>query len=621
MQNRRQRLELAPSRRQQQQQLPGHRYSIAEEKGGRMRRPTAIMRANVEVARLMGMPGSKQRNLSQDDMTQEEEAPQHLSTTRSKKCENVVVNPITSTDHHNITDGAPPSSSSCHSDGGPQSAIKSHVEDKRDRSGGSRSVSGRSSGGSRHGISHSQAARPVPLPVVQAMPPALGEQPLVLTNVSVQAIISATLPTSELTSTTAMNGRPIQGVLVRAASNVVDVNPHKRKRRPPGWLAEHEQGEEELMDDDEEDLQAPTSAAAPSDKRRNAETANKKRPIACVSASVCSNADEDEHGLVQSVPCAVAVLGVLPPAAARSRGSMPPPVATSTSIMSERSPKSRQHSSSSNDKERERKLQRDSSRDGKEAVGEDAYQISFGDLPSPRMIEVVRAKEIHLPQWRLLPMELVPAPLLSGWVPPRRATEHSKDRRGGTHTKSRRIRSHAGGDEDISEVHSNEDRGDDELYERRHVRTLERAIAAARSVARMLAQKERQKQQQATSDGKPGDGPRNLTEEEEWRFRPSELAALCAAQRMGPAESVETADVARHAQRSSKPRCHTGPESCSALSRLPESSIDDLGLQVRQVFLAEWVETAEGVMQTVSAKMGIALTIKIRPATRLGVAT
>ena len=80
MQKRRQRLELAHERARSHPHalhaLHAPRgYSIAEEKGGRMRRPTAIMRSNVEVARLMAVPGSKQRQLSQDEYGYGEEAP------------------------------------------------------------------------------------------------------------------------------------------------------------------------------------------------------------------------------------------------------------------------------------------------------------------------------------------------------------------------------------------------------------------------------------------------------------------------------------------------------------------------------------------------------------------
>ena len=40
-----------------------------------------------------------------------------------------------------------------------------------------------------------------------------------------------------------------------------------------------------------------------------------------------------------------------------------------------------------------------------------AQPPSAGDLPSPRVIEVIRAKEIHLPQWRILPRAQTPRSL------------------------------------------------------------------------------------------------------------------------------------------------------------------------------------------------------------------
>ena len=50
----------------------------------RMRRPTAIMRSNVEVARMMGVPGSKQRHLNANDIEAEKEQPQHLCSARPR---------------------------------------------------------------------------------------------------------------------------------------------------------------------------------------------------------------------------------------------------------------------------------------------------------------------------------------------------------------------------------------------------------------------------------------------------------------------------------------------------------------------------------------------------------
>lgn len=94
-----------------------------------------------------------------------------------------------------------------------------------------------------------------------------------------------------------------------------------------------------------------------------------------------------------------------------------------------------------------------------EAVAEDAFQVYVGDLPSPRIIEVVRPKELQVPQWRRI-------------ASPCRGEDGNLD----------------------DDAESSEDDIADETYERRHLRTLERAITAARTVARKLAAQERQKQ-------------------------------------------------------------------------------------------------------------------------------
>lgn len=91
------------------------------------------------------------------------------------------------------------------------------------------------------------------------------------------------------------------------------------------------------------------------------------------------------------------------------------------------------------------------------------------------------------------------------------------------------------------EVYSSSEEGEedavaDAVYDQRHGRTLERAIAAARAVARAMLLKERQKQQQhGHHSGGNGIGEpllKPMTALDEWKFRPSELAALCAARKM-----------------------------------------------------------------------------------------
>ena len=201
MQKRRQRLELAHERARSHPHalhaLHAPRgYSIAEEKGGRMRRPTAIMRSNVEVARLMAVPGSKQRQLSQDEYGYGEEAPQHLSTTRNKRAEAV--------DEAHGGGGAAAHGTNGHTTQAPPG--EPPLSAKRDRSGGARSGGGRPSGGARHGGSNVHG-RVVPLPIVQAVPSVLIEplRSIVRRNRGVLRARAASTPTVQ--GAAAMLGR------------------------------------------------------------------------------------------------------------------------------------------------------------------------------------------------------------------------------------------------------------------------------------------------------------------------------------------------------------------------------------------------------------------------------
>ena len=563
MQKRRQRLEEAPLKAQQaaqQAKLPYHRYSIAEEKGGRVRKPTAIMRSNVEVARLMGMPGSKQRTLSQDDIEAEKPAPQHLSTTRREAKGTTAAEEAAM-----VSKGCNGAASGDGGEERPRSA-GGRSAGRRPQADGSNSGRGGGGFGSR------------PLPVVLSVPSVLVES-AVLTNAVVQAVLPPGIPSTPDGSAPSPARRLITASLVRGGGE----SSTKRKRRPPGWLAEHEQqGDDEGMEGLEEAEGgggAPPSSAGSASSRASA--MSKKRQIASVVASIAHN-----QGAISDDPatfatnggsgpvalCAVAVIGVLPPPAARSRGAMAPPLGgPATAAVTERSPR-RQHSSDgpqSGEKEKgsrersggggERRPQKDARETSKDAVSDDAF--SFGDLPSPRIIEVVRPKEIHLPKWRLIAPGHLPPPLRAEWKVEggsgrRRAAAQGRGNstrlgEGGSSSSSSSSKPDGGGA--AAGEGDGDDGSSDEVYERRHGRTLERAIAAARSVARMLAQKERQKQQQASSsDSKAGNGHKPaadarrapLTEEEEWRFRPSELAALCAAQRMSLDGDGSEADLA-----------------------------------------------------------------------------
>jgi hypothetical protein len=220
----------------------------------------------------MAVPGSKQRQLSQDEYGYGEEAPQHLSTTRHKRAE--------AADEAHGGGGA-----AAHGTNGQTTQAPSGeppLSAKRDRSGGARSGGGRPSGGARHGGSNVHG-RAVPLPIVQAVPSVLTEPVLVITNATIQAILPAGV--HEELPNMGVQRRVVSGVIVRsgasgaggsgsgagsgagagagaagstaggaavggavgtaaAAGSSADASALKRKRQPPARLADYENGDE-----------------------------------------------------------------------------------------------------------------------------------------------------------------------------------------------------------------------------------------------------------------------------------------------------------------------------------------------------------------------------------------
>ena len=558
MWQRRQLLQQAPVRQQHAQPQPHlaktQRSSMNEERGGRTRKPTAIMRSNVEVARLMGMPGSKQRQLSADDIEHEREAPQHLTSSRNIKEKGP--------DDDGDGGGAAVAALSSAASAAP--FITSPPSDV-----GSRRV--------QRVPSDTPDAAPPDAPnlsTVASVPAALAEMPCVLTDVVLQAVVpprALLLSPSDNSSAghspggsvafkiCDTNRQVVSGVLVRGGEAVLvrdaeDLQPsNKRKRRTPGWLEGHERDDDGEGEEEEADGYAKGSAnrsggEAPASSSFHGRRAQ-RRVVSSVAATVVaaggSQLLQDAARGAHLAPCAVAVLGVLPPPMSPQRhprsASMPPPLVDGERSR-DRLAEGGRSARDSQERPRDRTHTSHRSHSGdKDALSADAFEISFGGLPSPRIIQVVRPKEIHLPQWRVLPAASIPVPLRDG-APPA-AESSGRGKRGGGDKHSRPKHS-TGKDADAKDLEGSADA----VYERRHARTLERAITAARSVAAMLAQKERQKQhangtasshdKSAAAADKSGGGepPGKMTEEEkarfEERFRPSELAALCAAQRM-----------------------------------------------------------------------------------------
>jgi len=564
-----------------QKQLAAKRNAVTDEhESKRTRRPTAIMRQNVEFARLMGMPGTKQKHMSVSDLVEDKPAPQHLSGSRNRERETKpqlpqsrelrpqlsqprepkpqapktpvakaqpaskpqpVVNkpqptpskPLptpskpsaiatpTSKPSTAATPTSKPSSATTPTSkplgSGGNGMVGAVVANSNSGSNGGSGISGvcgNAAAGTAAGI-HAGAAtaprvrkaeasnatpRPTinghlqhrPLPVVAHVPQSLSEPPVIINESTLWSVLDpkAALPPQAA----GLPVRCVTGVLLSRELG-------KRKRRPPQWMKN-----QDIWGDDD------------GDDGNDFGSGRRKRPVAipAVSASISdakSNRESCCGGSDSRTP-SICVCGVMPSSASgRARNSlsatalMPPPLVTPTS--SERSPRVRpcpQRNSDSSSSQRTTPKDKEESKDD--------FQIYFGDLPSPRMIEVVRPKEVLLPSWRFVSPK-AGGPALAAANVATATAEHAAGETG-----------ESSSDED------SEDATSDITYERRHTRTLERAIAAARAVARKMAQEERQRRQaahqastDATSDSPKGDN----IEADEWRFRPSELAALCAA--------------------------------------------------------------------------------------------
>jgi hypothetical protein len=276
--------------------------------------------------------------------------------------------------------------------------------------------------------------------------------------------------------------------LRRVQGSVLATEPSdgKRKRRPPGWLDGHTQEGDNDNSDEEGGVAAAAAAAATSvlltprpvqliaDTKRSKLSPAVNVVHATMIDSRHTSAAADGGGCGSGgAQYTITILGIASQSVNEARYKAEPTTPNPSST--ERSPRMRASEPSAWRKERDRQE-------------DDNFQVYFGDLPSPRVIEVVKPKEVQLPSWRVI------------------AT-----------AETRRA---AAGDSGSSDEDTN-----DAVFQCRHNRALERAVAAARAWASEMARKERSSHGHHGSckpDGEGGAG-------EEWRHRPSELAALCYA--------------------------------------------------------------------------------------------
>lgn len=411
---------------------------------------------------MMGVPGTKQKHLNADAMGGTEEKPQHLSTSRPRDRTPKGAAPDRPRQPNQYTYAGGAGSSACNGSGGAGLGGSSGSRSKRPADTSPRCAS--TSGQKRS------------LPVISSLPAGFGaDNSGPITGATVQMVLAEGAPLPVLPA----HVLPLR----RVAATIVTADPKdgKRKRRPPGWLEGHEQGAEEHASEEESEA---VPAPLPMKRKRSSPAVNVVHATLVDAKQSAAAAAADGS----SVQCVVTILGIASQSAAGGRSDRSPHehAREPTPSSAERSPRPRASSEPS------------SARKERESSGDDAFQVFFGDLPSPRMIEVVKAKEVQLPSWRALP---------------------NRDARPQTLGRGAR---NAGSTPADNGESSDEDTGD-EVFERRHNRALERAVAAAKEWAAEMAQKERQKSSGAQSNADGGETGK------EWRFRPSELAALCYA--------------------------------------------------------------------------------------------
>ena len=471
---------------EQRQEMHGRLFSgqtdqVEEYDHKRVRRPTAIMRQNVEVARMMGVPGTRQKYISHDAMGEDTPAPQHLSRLKERAAperSRVVAPARTHASKETIKEASKEAGGGGGGGGGGS---------------GSAGVGG--GGGGGHREKRSKEMSPVvassgggqkqarSLPVLSQLPPTCIDEGTPITLATVQAVLDADTPIPVL-PVPSLPLRRVQGIVLAA-----EPSDGKRKRRPPGWLDGHTQ-EGDNGNSDEEGEQGGAAAAAaaatttvlltPRPAQLIADSKRSKLPPAVnvVHATMmdsrhASAAADGGGGGSGGAQYTVTILGIASQSVNEARYKAEPTTPNPSST--ERSPRMRASEPSAWRKERDRQE-------------DDTFQVYFGDLPSPRVIEVVKPKEVQLPSWRVI------------------AT-----------AETRRA---AAGDSGSSDEDTN-----DAVFQCRHNRALERAVAAARVWASEMVRKERSSHGHHGSckpDGEGGAG-------EEWRHRPSELAALCYA--------------------------------------------------------------------------------------------
>jgi len=207
-----------------------------------------------------------------------------------------------------------------------------------------------------------------------------------ITSATVQAVLDAGSPMA------AMPGgrRVCQATVVQATG---EQGNGKRKRRPPGWLEGHAQG-----DTDNSGQMGEGGAAAggallsphPTQLILDSKRGKRSPAVNVVHATMVDSRHASAAGGAGysggGAQYAVTILGITSQSVIEARHKAERSPTTPNPSSAERSPRMR-----ASELKKTNSFQED-----------DAFEVDFGALAPPRMIEVVKPKEVLLPSWRIV---------------------------------------------------------------------------------------------------------------------------------------------------------------------------------------------------------------------------
>ena len=215
--------------------------------------------------------------------------------------------------------------------------------------------------------------------------PACEDKGTPITSATVQAVLDAGSPMAAVPG-----GRRVQATLLTA-----EPGDGKRKRRAPGWLEGHAQSDTDQSDQVSEagsvTAVSPLLSPHPSQLILDSKRGKRSPAVNVVHATMVDSRHASPVAGVRSggpgaQQYAVTILGITSQSVNELRHKAERSPTTPNPTSAERSPRMR-----ASEPKRSNSFSED-----------DAFQVDFGALAPPRMIELVKPKEVLLPSWRVV---------------------------------------------------------------------------------------------------------------------------------------------------------------------------------------------------------------------------